>query len=58
MPIVRKIIGIGGSRGITIPKDWLDWIERTTGERVIEVTIEVNGVLKVSPVLERRFRQK
>jgi antitoxin component of MazEF toxin-antitoxin module len=51
MPIIRKIRATGDSSSITLPKSWLDWIERQTGERPKEVTIEVNGVLKVSPVL-------
>ena len=52
MPIIRKIIPIGGSHGVTIPKDWLEWIERTTGKKIREVTVEVNGVLKIAPILE------
>ncbi|MBN2260470.1 MAG: hypothetical protein JW702_07985 [Clostridiales bacterium] len=52
MPIIRKIIPIGGSHGITIPKDWLEWIERTTGKKVTEVTLEVNGILKIAPIIE------
>ena len=53
MPIIRKIVPIGGSQGITLPSSWLDWIERETGKRPKEVTIEINGVLKVSPILEK-----
>jgi len=52
MPIIRKIISIGGSHGITIPSSWLDWITYTTGENPTQVTIEVNGVLKIAPVLK------
>ncbi|WNZ29412.1 MAG: hypothetical protein IAX21_00645 [Candidatus Bathyarchaeota archaeon] len=56
MPIIRKIIPIGGSHGITIPKDWLEWIERTTGKKVTEVTLEVNGILKIAPIIEEDFK--
>ena len=52
-PIIRKIMPIGDSQGITLPKSWLDWIERETGKRPTEVTIEVNGILKVSAILEK-----
>jgi antitoxin component of MazEF toxin-antitoxin module len=55
MPIIRKIISIGGSQGITIPKQWLEWIERTTGKRVTEVTVEVNDVLRIAPILEKEI---
>ena len=54
MPIIRKILPIGGSQAITLPRSWLDCIERETGKRPTEVTIEVNGILKVSPVIEKR----
>ena len=53
MPIIRKIVPIGGSHGITLPSSWLEWIERETGQRPTEVTIEVNGILKVAPVIEK-----
>jgi len=53
MPLIRKIIQVGDSEGITLPKDWLDWVERTTGKRPTEVTMEVNGTLKVAPILEK-----
>ena len=53
MPIIRKIISIGGSHGITIPKDWLEWIERTEGKKITEVTIEVNGILKIAPIIKK-----
>ena len=58
MPIIRKIVPIGGSHGITLPSSWLDWIERETGKRPKEVAIEANGILKVSPVLEKEAKIK
>jgi antitoxin component of MazEF toxin-antitoxin module len=58
MPLIRKIVPIGGSQGITLPKDWLDWIERETGKRPKEVTVEVNGVLKIAPVFEKKAEAK
>jgi hypothetical protein len=54
MPIIRKILPIGGSQAITLPRSWLDWIERETGKRPTEVLIEVNGILKVSPIIEKK----
>jgi antitoxin component of MazEF toxin-antitoxin module len=52
MPIVRKVWSIGNSKAISLPKSWLDYIEKNTGKRVLEVAIEVNGDLKISPILE------
>jgi antitoxin component of MazEF toxin-antitoxin module len=53
MPIIRKVMPIGGSEGITLPKSWLDWIERTTGQRITEVCLEVNGKITISPIMEK-----
>lgn len=52
MPIVRKVWGIGNSRAISLPKSWLDYIEKQTGKQVLEVAIEVNGDLKITPILK------
>jgi antitoxin component of MazEF toxin-antitoxin module len=50
MPIRRKVLLIGNSRGITLPKGWLESFEEKTGRPVKEVNLEVDGVLKVEPV--------
>ena len=42
---------IGGSEGITLPKSWLDWIQRTTGQKMTEVYLEVNGKITITPIL-------
>lgn len=57
MGLLRKIIPIGNSQGITIPKQWLNWIERKTGQKIVEVTVEVNGALKIIPIIEKRIQQ-
>ena len=51
MPIIRKVMPIGGSEGITLPKSWLDWIQRTTGQKITEVYLEVNGKITITPIL-------
>jgi len=50
MPIIRKIFPIGHSRAVTIPKSWLDYYEKHEGMRIESVAIEVNRVLKISPL--------
>ena len=52
MPIKRRLITIGDSRGITIPKSWLELIEENTGTKLEEVAMEVNSVLTIFPVIE------
>lgn len=51
MPILRKIVLHGASRGVTLPASWLDYIERTSGKKLREVTMEVNGEITIKPYL-------
>ena len=52
MPILRKVIEHGGSRGVTFPASWLTFIERESGKKLREVTMEVNGSIIIKPVIE------
>jgi len=59
MPIVRKIVHIGQtSRGIILPKSWLEFHEKQNDSRITEVAIEVNSVLKVSPIFPKKKDRK
>jgi antitoxin component of MazEF toxin-antitoxin module len=52
MPLVRKIIEIGKtSKGIILPKSWLDFLEAKHG-KVEAVTMEVDGQLTIKPILK------
>lgn len=54
MPIVRKIIKVGKtSKAIIVPKSWLKFYEKEAGEEIERVTIEVNRVLKIAPLLKK-----
>ncbi len=44
---------MGAARGITLPKSWLDYLERKTGCRITEVAIEINGALTVRPIIPK-----
>jgi len=51
MPITRKVIEIGKtSRAVILPKSWLQYYEKERGKRIETVAIEVNKVLKISPL--------
>jgi len=50
MPLIQKIIQIGDSKAVTIPKSWLIFYERQNGQPIKEVSIEVNGVLIIRPI--------
>jgi hypothetical protein len=52
-PIVRKLIQVGGSRAISLPSSWLGLIEKQSGQTIREVAIEVDGVLKIQPLLTK-----
>jgi len=49
MPILRKIVKIGNSKGISFPKSWIDCIEQETGRELKEVLVEIDNNLIVSP---------
>ena len=49
MPIIRKVIDVGASKAVTIPKSWLDYYREKTGQPILKVTIEVNNVLQIAP---------
>ena len=49
---IRKIIRIGNSFAVTIPKDWLKYYERKNGKKITEVLIETNGKLTIQPILQ------
>jgi antitoxin component of MazEF toxin-antitoxin module len=50
LPIIRKIIQVGTSRAVSIPKSWLTYYERKSGCSIKEVTVEVNGRLIIRPI--------
>jgi hypothetical protein len=54
MPLIRKLINVGDSKAITIPPSWLLYIERTTGQKVTEVIVEVNSCINIKPFLQEK----
>jgi hypothetical protein len=59
MPIVRKVIEVGKtSRGIILPKGWLEYFEESQeGQPIETVAIEVDSVLKISPILTKKAKE-
>lgn len=47
MPIIRKLIKVGNSRGVTIPDTWIEEIEKRTGKIITEVKMELNGIITI-----------
>jgi len=51
-PLIRRIIDVGKtSKGITLPKTWLDFLESKHG-KIDSVSMEVNGKLIIRPILK------
>jgi len=57
MPIIRKVIEVGNSKAVCIPKSWFEYYENETGKKISEVAIEVNRVLKIEPLLRKEKEQ-
>ena len=57
MPILKKIIQVGNAKAVTLPSQWLDWLERETGSEPKEVLMEVNEVLKIIPIVKGKEAQ-
>jgi len=50
MPIIRKVVPIGNSKAVFLPKSWFDYYEEHEGITIENVAIEVNRTLKISPL--------
>lgn len=53
MPLIQKLIQVGDSRAVTIPKSWLTYYERQSGQSIKEVSVEVDGKLTIRPILKK-----
>lgn len=59
MPLIRKIIDVGKtSRAVILPKSWLAYYEKRNGEAIDTVAVEVNEILKISPILQKAINTK
>lgn len=57
MPIIRKIIDAGAtSKAVILPKSWLEYFEKEAGGPIEYVAMEVNRILKIEPILEKKRR--
>jgi len=53
MPIEKKLIHLGRSRVISIPKTWLSLAEEKEGKKIISIAMEVDGCITLSPIFEK-----
>lgn len=54
MPLIRKVMDSGTSKVVAIPPSWLRCIEKQTGQEVKEILMEVDGVIIIKPVIEKK----
>lgn len=58
MPIIRKVIKVGEtSKAVIIPKSWFEFYEKESGQKINEVSIEVNRELKILPYMPKEKEQ-
>ena len=53
MPIVKNIIKFGRSRAVILPRGWIRYAEKEQGRELRSVTMEVTGVIKISPYFDK-----
>jgi len=52
VPIKRKIFSIGDSKAVTLPKSWVEIIEKQIGKPLLEVAMEVDSTITIMPLIE------
>ena len=48
------MIQVGTSKAISLPKSWLLNAEEEAGKKIVAVALEINNVITISPVFERK----
>jgi len=54
MPIVKKVVEIGGAKAVFLPKSWLEFWEQKHGVKIDKIAMEVNTALKIYPILPKK----
>ena len=54
MPILRKIIQVGASRAVSLPKSWLENAEQESGKKIIAIAMEVDGSIILKPIFQEK----
>jgi len=55
MGIERKLITVGNSLAVTIPKGWLDDIKRKHGHPIEKVVMEISDIIVIKPIEEAEY---
>ncbi len=57
MPIIRKMVQVGASKGVTLPKSWIEDAENTHGQKIEAIAMEINGLITLSPVFDPKTKK-
>ena len=58
LPIIRRLIPLGNSsKGISLPKTWLDFLEKKHGS-IDCIALEVNGKITIRPIFKEALRNE
>ena len=58
MPIIRKILNVGDSKAITIPKSWIESAEENAGKKIIAIALEIDRVITLQPVFAKDEKKR
>ena len=50
----RKVITIGNSQGVTLPKGWIESIERKHSIQLTKILMEVSDKIIISPLIIKK----
>lgn len=54
MPIIRKLTSVGDSKGITLPKSWIESAEEEAGKKMVAISLEIDKVIVIQPIFEKQ----
>lgn len=52
MPITRKLTTVGDSKGITLPKSWIDNAEKNRKKKIVAISMEIADNIILKPIFE------
>ncbi|MDG6222542.1 MAG: hypothetical protein QCH99_04700 [Candidatus Bathyarchaeota archaeon] len=53
MPIIRSLMNIGDSKGVTLPVSWIKHAEEEQGKKIVALALEVNHSILITPIFEK-----
>ena len=56
MPMKKRLIKVGNSRAVVIPRDWLKYYEEKAGQPIKNILMELGNVITISIAKENENR--